>query len=203
MEIAWTILVMIGGTSLFGFVIGNVASVMTHEDETAMLVKAKIQSVLAYMRYRDFPDTLARKIRRHYEYSWKRSQVYNEEEILLELPTALRTEVALYIHKDTIIKVPFLKELGDDVIPMLVLKLKPINASPRDIIIKEDYFGEEMYFCVEGELKSYLGGGKISVPVPRGPRPAAASAARARRSGASRRPGTSSGRQPSATSAAC
>lgn len=170
LEIAWTILVMIGGTSLFGFVIGNVASVMTHEDETAVLIKNKIQSVMAYMRYRDFPAGLAGKIQRHYEYSWKRSQVYNEEEILLELPTALRTEVALYIHKDTIIKVPFLKELGDDVIPMLVLKLKPINASPRDIIIKEDYFGEEMYFCVEGELKSYLGGGKISVPVPRGHR---------------------------------
>eukprot|EP00638_Chattonella_subsalsa_P017858 CAMPEP_0117892766 /NCGR_PEP_ID=MMETSP0950-20121206/24879_1 /TAXON_ID=44440 /ORGANISM="Chattonella subsalsa, Strain CCMP2191" /LENGTH=934 /DNA_ID=CAMNT_0005752803 /DNA_START=122 /DNA_END=2927 /DNA_ORIENTATION=- len=164
LEIGWTILMMSLGTCLFGYIIGNVASVMTHEDETAVLIRNKIQSVTAYMRYREFPRSLANKIQRHYEYSWKRTQVYNEEEILLELPTTVRTEVALYIHRETIMKVPFLKELGEDVIPMLVLKLKPINASPRDVIIKEDYFGEEMYFVVEGECKMFLGGGKVSVP---------------------------------------
>eukprot|EP00638_Chattonella_subsalsa_P012254 CAMPEP_0117795248 /NCGR_PEP_ID=MMETSP0948-20121206/11185_1 /TAXON_ID=44440 /ORGANISM="Chattonella subsalsa, Strain CCMP2191" /LENGTH=746 /DNA_ID=CAMNT_0005626147 /DNA_START=15 /DNA_END=2255 /DNA_ORIENTATION=- len=160
-EIAWTVFVMICGTSLFGYIIGNVASVMTHVDETAVLIKNKIQSVTAYMRYRQFPPTIVNKIRRHYEYSWKRTQVYNEEEILSELPTTVRTEVALYIHQQTIMKVPFLRDLGEDVVPMLVHKLKPILASPRDVIIKEDYFGEEMYFVVGGELKMFLDGGKV------------------------------------------
>jgi len=161
LEIAWTILVMILGTSLFGYIIGNVASVMTHEDETSVLIKNKIKSVMAYMRYRNFPTELANKIKRHYEFSWKRSQVYNEEEIISELPATVQMEVALYIHRETIMKVPFLRELGDDVIPMLVLKLKPILASPRDVIIKEDYFGKEMYFVAEGKLKMYIDGGQV------------------------------------------
>eukprot|EP00638_Chattonella_subsalsa_P018691 CAMPEP_0117868362 /NCGR_PEP_ID=MMETSP0950-20121206/8602_1 /TAXON_ID=44440 /ORGANISM="Chattonella subsalsa, Strain CCMP2191" /LENGTH=493 /DNA_ID=CAMNT_0005720249 /DNA_START=567 /DNA_END=2044 /DNA_ORIENTATION=- len=156
LEIAWTIVVMICGTSLFGYIIGNVASLMTHEDETALLVKHKIQSVLAYMKYRDFPDDLSRKIRRHYEYSWKRTQVYNEQQILSELPQTVRTECALYIHRDTISKVPFLSELGDDVVPILVTRLKPMLASHGDVIICEGFFGNEMYFIAEGTLRMEL-----------------------------------------------
>jgi len=156
LEIAWTIVVMICGTSLFGYIIGNVASLMTHEDETSLLVKSKMQSVMAYMRYRDFPNDLARKIRRHYEYSWKRSQVYNEEEILSELPQTVRTECALFIHRDTISKVPFLSELGDDVVPILVTRLKPMLASHGDMIICEGFFGNEMYFIAEGTLRMEL-----------------------------------------------
>jgi len=165
LEIAWAITIQICGTSVFGFIIGNVSSLMTHEDETAVLIRNKIQSVMAYMRYRQFPQYLSEKIRRHYEYSWKRTQVYNEEEILQELPSTVRTEVALHIHRETIMKVPFLKELGDDVMPMLVTKLKPMLTSPRDLIIKEDYFAKEMYFVAEGNLKMFLDGGKVTTKV--------------------------------------
>lgn len=156
LEIFFTILIQICGTSMFGYIIGNVASLISRDDETAKMIKEKMKAVNDYMRYRKIPEHLSSKIRRHYEYSWKRSQVYKETEILSELPQAVRTECALYIHRDIILSVPFISNLGIDVIPNIVTRLRPMLASAGDEVIKEGLFGNEMYFITDGELSITL-----------------------------------------------
>ena len=64
-------------------------------------------------------------------------QAIKEEEIMGELPYSLRTECSLFIHRDIIRKTPFLSMLGDDVVPNLVNRLKPVLAGPTDIVVKE------------------------------------------------------------------
>jgi len=152
LEIAFTIVVQICGSSLFGFVIGNIASLISRDDETTSIVKQKLTGITNYIQYRELPDEISSKIKRHYEYAWKRSQVYKEEEILKELPETLRTECALFIHRDIIRKVPFFSDLGMNVVANLVTRLKPILASYGDVVIQEGMFGNEMYFVSEGEL---------------------------------------------------
>mmetsp|Transcript_18219 Transcript_18219/g.23567 ORF Transcript_18219/g.23567 Transcript_18219/m.23567 type:complete len:1047 (-) Transcript_18219:239-3379(-) len=152
------ITVMIVGSSLFGYIIGNIASLVTHEDDTAILIKDKIRSVSAYMRYRNLPEEMQSKIRHHYEYSWKQTQVYDEEQILSELPPTIRTEVALCIHKETINQVSFLQDMEHDVVPLVVTKLRPVLAPPQETIIREGFVGREMYLCMAGLLESYIGG---------------------------------------------
>jgi len=148
--------VQICGTGLSGYIIANLASVVAHEDAIVMMIKSKINSVRMYMRYRNFPDELSKKIARHYEYSWKRNQVYKESNILMELPQATRTACALYIHKDLIEKVPFLQSLGKDVLPSLVIKLKSAIAAYGDVVVQEGLFGHEMYLVSEGDLRICL-----------------------------------------------
>jgi len=152
LEIVFTIFVQLCGSSLFGFIIGNVASIVTTGDATANMIQEKIQAVREYISYRRIPQQLANKIERHYGYAWKRSQVFKEQDILAELPQALRTECSLYIHQDIIKKVPLLSELGPNVVPSLVSRLKPALASRGDVIIKEGLFGTEMFFVSTGNL---------------------------------------------------
>jgi len=151
-EILFTIFVELCGCAIFGFIIGNIASILTSQDSTKALVKEKIEAVRNYIHYRKIPQPLANKINRHYGYAWQRSQVYKETEILSELPQGLRTECAVFIHKDIIKTVPFLSQLGEDILPSLVTLLKPALASKGDGIVKEDIFGSEMYFVSSGKL---------------------------------------------------
>ena len=43
LEIVWTCVVMFIGTCTFGYIIGNVTSLITHEDETAVLIRDKVR----------------------------------------------------------------------------------------------------------------------------------------------------------------
>ena len=43
LELVWTCVVMFVGTCTFGYIIGNVASLITHEDETAVLIRDKVR----------------------------------------------------------------------------------------------------------------------------------------------------------------
>jgi len=161
LEIGWTIFVMLCGTSLFGYIIGSCSALITKEDQTSEMIKAKMNSVNSYMRYRGISKSLANKISRFYEKSWKQTQVYNEEEILAELPKTIRTEVALHIFQRPMMDIPFFRNIDDDLFPILALKLKPLLVSRRDLVIKEGYFGDEMFFVTNGELKAFVYGGLV------------------------------------------
>jgi len=150
LEIIFTIFVQLAGCSLFGYIIGNVSSIITSRDATAVMISDKLDAVKDYIQYRRIPITLANKIQRHYNYAWKRSQAFKEQEILSELPQALRTECSLFIHQDIIKKVPFLSQLGVNVVPSLIWRLKPALAAHGDIIVLEGLFGNEMYFISRG-----------------------------------------------------
>jgi len=101
-EIVCCCMVMLIGTCIFGYIIGNVTSLITHEDECSVLIREKITAINSYMNYRHLSPDIKQKIRNHFEYSWKRATVFNENEILQELPTSLRTEVALFINSEII-----------------------------------------------------------------------------------------------------
>lgn len=111
-----------------------------------------VTSINAYMGYRKLPPDLQKKIRNHYEYTWKRKTVYDEKEILQNLPTHLRTRVALYLNQDLIRNVAFLRDLGSDCLALLVTELKPFRVGAGYWIFKQGSLGREMCFVHEGQL---------------------------------------------------
>jgi len=152
LEIVFTICVQICGCTLFGYIVGHVASIMASTDATRAMIQEKLEAVNNYIHYRKIPHLLGNKIRRHYGYAWQRSQVFKEGEILSEIPQGLRTECAVFIHHDIIKSVPFLSRLSEEVLPSLVTHLKPALAAQGDVISLEDIFGSEMYFVSSGKL---------------------------------------------------
>ena len=81
-EIILTVIVQFVGTLVFGYVMASITSVVSTEDMTAMLIKKKIGELNEYMTHRDLDNNLKLRIRAHYEYQWKRTTIYDEEEIL-------------------------------------------------------------------------------------------------------------------------
>jgi len=156
LEIIYTIFTQILGSTIFGFTIGNVASIMVKEKESVVAIKEKISAVNFFLQFRRVPEELCAKIQRHFEYSWKRNQVFRETEILADLPSGLRVQCALYIHKEIIDKVPLLSSINKEVLPKLVMYLKPVCAAAGDIIVKEGLHGNEMFFISRGMVEVFL-----------------------------------------------
>jgi len=156
LEIIYTIGIQFIGSTLFGYIIGNVASIISRDDEVVLMIKEKIATVAHFLSYRQVPQELCARIRRHYEYAWRRSQVFEEDVILAELPHSVMTDCALHIHREIIDKVPFLNQLGMDVVPSIVTRLKPALASSGDVVLTQGRIGTEMFFVLNGSLAIQL-----------------------------------------------
>jgi len=157
LEICLTIVMQLLGTSIFGFIIGNISSMVSENDKFVLMIQDKMDTVKHIINSRQLPETLTSRIKRHYEYSWKQSHAGKEDEVFSELPLALKTDFALFIHRDLIKAVAMFRMLSPEVIPSLVARLKAQLACDGDVIIQEGLFGSEMTFIGKGCVQLRVG----------------------------------------------
>ncbi|KAH8071618.1 voltage-gated potassium channel [Aureococcus anophagefferens] len=136
-EMFWTIFVQFAGTCCLGYVMGDVAAMLTREDMSLTQIKEKVARINAYMRHRDLPLAIKLQIRSHFSYLWQRTSVWDEDEILLELPSFLRTEVTLHNNRAIIQSVAFLDNLDAQFLAKVCLKLVLTRVAPGAIVVRE------------------------------------------------------------------
>jgi voltage-gated potassium channel len=152
-QIAYTICVEIVGVGMFGYMIGNIASLLANLDVARSKYQEKINRLNLFLEYRDIPIALRQKLRRYYRYMWESRRGYDENLILKDLPSALQKELAMHIHADVIEKVPIFKGASDAFIKEIVMKLRPAMFTPGDYIFREGEIGHNMYFISRGSVE--------------------------------------------------
>lgn len=152
-ESAFAIGVMLVGFAMYGFILGNVASLIQSLDVSATAFRNKLESIETYMIQRELGPELRAKIRSYYLYLWSTHQGVDESELLEELPSSLRSEVALFLNREVIQKVPLFEGCDNNLISALVLRMKPQIYSPGDLVVRKDEIGHEMYFISRGTVE--------------------------------------------------
>jgi CRP-like cAMP-binding protein len=156
LEISFTCVIMFIGSCVFGYMIGNISRVVQSEEEHSRLLRKKIKSINEYMRYRQLPKSIKDRIRSHYNFAWKRLTVYDEQQILEELPLNLRTQIALHLNESLIQTVPLLADMVEsqpECTALLTTLLRPLQITRGQYIYKRNDVGTEMYFVSKGEVE--------------------------------------------------
>ncbi|MGC9525818.1 MAG: ion transporter [Limnospira sp.] len=155
-EIAFTLVVMILGVSMYAFIIGNVASVIGNLDASQTRFREKLDQVQSYMRDRKIPPTLQSRVRDYYQYLWECNRDTSfDRGFLEEIPNSLKTQIYLYLYRELLEKVPLFQNADPCCIEALVVRLKPRILPPNDYIIREEQLGHEMYFIRRGEVQAF------------------------------------------------
>jgi hypothetical protein len=141
------------GIALYVTIVGTVGSLVKEFDASGTSFENFIDTMKAFMRYRKLPSTLQEKVLHYYMYIWKTRKTLNEQKLLNELPMHLRVEVAIFLNKDILQKVSFFKDLNEQFINSLVLKLIPKLALPGSLIVRKGDIGREMFFLNKGEVE--------------------------------------------------
>ena len=156
LEIAFTLVIMFLGVSMYAFIIGNVASLIANLDANQGRFREKLDQIQAYMRERRIPSFLQQQVRDYYQYMWEYSHDASMElDFLDELPHSIKTRIYLHLHQELLEKVPLFKDADKGFIEDLVIKLKPRILPPNDYIIREEQLGHEMYFIKRGEVIAF------------------------------------------------
>jgi Cyclic nucleotide-binding domain/Ion channel len=152
-ERLYAMLAMIFGVGVYGYVIGNVASLLTKIDPARAHHQENMQRLEAFMRSRDLPPSLQHRIRDYNAYAWEKRLGYDETTILSGLPPGLKREVMLHLKRDVLEKVPFFRGADAALIADLAQELRPVVTTPGELLFRAGELGEEMYFITRGSVE--------------------------------------------------
>jgi len=144
--------VMIVGIGVYGYVIGNVATILAGIQPARARYLEHMERLTAFMKYRNIPPGLQRRIRDYFAYIWGKRLGYDEPTVLSELSPSLITEVSLFLKRDIIEKVPFFTGASDELIREIALQMRPVVYTPGDFVFRAGDQGREMYFISKGTL---------------------------------------------------
>ena len=122
----YAISIMIIGAGVYGYLVGNIASILANTDLVKSQFIEKMQKISTFMKYKNLPLELQSSILEYYDYIWKNRKGFDENIILSELPPAVRERVSLHLNKPLVKKVPFLRDANESLIAKIVMNLKPL-----------------------------------------------------------------------------
>ncbi len=149
----YTMFVMFFGVAVYGYVIGNISTLLASTDLAKTNYVNKIEELNTFFEDKTIPFELQEKIRDYYNHIWQSRLGRDEAIILNDLPESLRTEVTLYLNREIIHKVPMFHDAGEEFIRELAAKLEPAVFLPGDLIIHKGEIGDRMYFVSRGHAE--------------------------------------------------
>lgn len=151
-QVAYTMVVMALGAAMYGYIIGNVASLLANLDVMRARHLGRLEAINNYMRDRRVPRDLQAQVREYYNYLWE-SRMGEETEMLNELPTPLRVEIALHINRAILQKVPLFERADETFLRELVLHFAPTVGVPGEAIVRRGEIGHRIYFINRGTVE--------------------------------------------------
>ena len=161
-EIWITIISMSFGASLFVILIGLMSSLMLSMDRAGALYTHKVNVWKQYFKYRRLPKEIRERIMKYYENRWFTRKVFDEEELLKELPYCLKQDVHAHICQYLLDRIPIFTLCQLPVSRSLVTHLKPLGCLQDDFIYIYGQIAEDMYFIVKGGVELIKGDGTVS-----------------------------------------
>lgn len=151
-QVAYAMVVMALGAAMYGYVIGNVASLLANLDVIRSRHLGRIETINHFMRDRQVPRKLQARVRDYYNYLWE-SRMGQQVEMLEDLPTSLRIEIALHLNRNILRKVPLFEKASETFLRELVLHLVPVVSLPGDTIVRRGEIGQRIYFINKGSVE--------------------------------------------------
>ncbi|HMW60933.1 MAG TPA: ion transporter [Leptospiraceae bacterium] len=149
----FTMLIQLTGAGLYGYVIGNIASLIANLDVARAQYLEKLEKIGTYMKFKKLPHAMQQEVRNYYTYLWDTRRGYDESQVLVDLPKPIVEKVSMYLLQQMIEKVPIFKGANEDLIRQIVIALKPEVYTPGDYIFRKGDMGGTMYFIGKGEVQ--------------------------------------------------
>lgn len=153
LQMFYCCMVQVMGVGVFGFILSNVASLLSRSDAAREHHMDSLDRIETFMRLHHIPTDLRGKIRSYYHYLWSNKKGYHDESLLEGLPAKIQSELWTYINKSIIEKVPFLKGAHPDLIEDLMNELEPRIYVPGERIFRIDEKGDALYFMHSGQVE--------------------------------------------------
>lgn len=163
LQIIYTITVQIVGVGMFGYIIGNIATLIANLDVAKARFMEKMEEIKEYLRSKKIPPQIQEKVKNYYRYLSETRKTISHISFLDEIPYTLRMEISLFLNRTILNKVSLFKNAEEVFIREVVQLLEPIIFLPNDFIITQGEYGDCMYFLSSGDVEVIVNGTRVAV----------------------------------------
>ncbi len=163
LQLIYTIIVQIIGVGMFGYIIGNVATLIVNIDTARADFRTKMEEVRNYMRIKRIPAPIQDRVKNYYNYLWETQKGITDVDFMLTLPKTLRLEISLYLNRGILEKVSLFKNADEVFIREVIEELEPLVFLPGDFVIRQGEFGDCMYFLSTGSVDVIVNEKQVAV----------------------------------------
>ena len=157
LQTLFTVVTTFLGLFVYVSLFGQLVALLEDSAGSTTANRQKMDLVSQCMRRYSMPAKLQSRIRSYYELHFTRqTRMVGSPAVLMlfhELPQYMRQEVALFLNKDMIERVPIFQGCSITFITAILMKLKPSVCLPNDYIIRQGEVGREMYFISAGQVQ--------------------------------------------------
>lgn len=107
--------VMVVGCVFFAWATGRITQLLTHEAKGAEKFKTKISELNEFLDSRSLSYELTENIKSYYMMKYPTAKIYDERQIMDELPHGLKRQFQLELFQDLVKKVPLFAKCDDGV----------------------------------------------------------------------------------------
>ncbi len=152
-QILFTIFVEIFGAGFYGFLIGNLASLLANMDLIKTRFRERLERMTAFLNYYRIPNELKTNVREYYTHLWEVRRGQDDSNILNDLPVTLRNDVVYFLSQPILEKVPFLKTASEPLLRELALNVHPRLTLPGEVVFSKGDRGEELFLINRGSVE--------------------------------------------------
>jgi hypothetical protein len=152
-EYILAILVMLMGASIYAFMIGNIASLVSRLDSGKANLFNKIESMTQYLRARKIPNETIKSVRNYYEYQWEKHKGVHEDTMFADLPDQFRLKILRHLIAESLVRVPLFKFCSPPLRDELLKSLKAHTYPPGIFIAREGETGNQLFFLSSGQAE--------------------------------------------------
>lgn len=163
-QMLYTMVAEVIGVGVYGYVIGNVASLLANFDSAKAAHAQKRRDLSTFMAYRKFPQGLQQKVHAYHDYVYRHGLGFNAG-LLDGLPASLREEIGILQAEQILAKVPLFRRASPELVRDLALALRPVVQMPGDEVVREGEAGTCMYFVGHGKLEVSRRGAQARVTI--------------------------------------
>lgn len=157
-EMMFEIFYMFFNLGLSAYLIGNMTNLVVHATSRTRKFRIRVQAISNFAERHGLPQRLHEQMLDHVQLKFK-SESLKHEEVLPELPKAIRSSIAKQLFFPTVEKVYLFKGTSYDFLSQLVTEMKPEYFPPREDVILQNEAPTEFYVVVSGAvLELYIHG---------------------------------------------
>ncbi|KAL0453628.1 UNVERIFIED_CONTAM: Cyclic nucleotide-gated ion channel 17 [Sesamum latifolium] len=153
-ETSFSILIAILGLVLFAHLIGNMQTYLQSLTVRLEEWRLKRRDTEEWMRHRQLPEDLRKRVRRFVQYKWLATRGVDEEAILRGLPADLSRDIQRHLCLDLVRRVPFFSQMDDQLLDAICERLVSSLCTEGTYIVREGDPVTEMLFIIRGRLES-------------------------------------------------
>lgn len=145
--------VQVTGVGVFGFILSNVASLLSRSDAAREHHMDNLDKIETFMGNHHIPRDIRANVRAYYHYLWTAKKGYNDDSLLEGLPGKIQSELFYHINKSIIEKVPFLRAAEKELVEDLMSELEPRICVPGEKIFRAGDHGDALYLVHSGQVE--------------------------------------------------